>query len=149
MRDVTAGMETHMTGLSIKRVGAYLPLLRLRRRAAAAALRWSGLVGGADGTRAVAGWDEDAVSLAVEAARIACDPSSAPTAVIFASTSSPFLERSHAGLLVDALALPQETRTLDVANSRRCAISMLAAALEGGDKDTLMNASKSSLTCCL
>jgi 3-hydroxy-3-methylglutaryl CoA synthase/uncharacterized OB-fold protein len=120
-----------MPGLSIKRIGAYLPMLRLRRQAASAALGWSGLGGPAKGLRAVAGWDEDAVSMAVEATRMACDPGASPPTLIFASTSAPFLERSHAGLLVDALALPEETRTLDVANSRRCAISALAAALDG------------------
>ena len=120
-----------MAGLSIKRVGAYLPLLRLKRQAASDALRWSGLGGGQAGSRAVAGWDEDPVSLALEAARIALDPRAAPDTLIFASTSAPFLERAHAGVLVDALALTRETRAFDVANSRRCAVSMLAAALEG------------------
>lgn len=135
------GNGTAMTGLSIKRLGAYLPLLRLQRQAAVAALRWSGLGGNQAGLRSVAGWDEDAVSFAVEAARIARDPTSDPATLVFASTSAPFLERSHAGLLVDALALPRETRAFDVANSRRCAVSMLAAALEGpGGRDTLIAA---------
>jgi 3-hydroxy-3-methylglutaryl CoA synthase/uncharacterized OB-fold protein len=123
-----------MTQLSIKRVGGYLPLLRLERQAAAAALRWSGLAGSAAGLRAVAGWDEDAVSFAVEAARIARAPDADPGALIFASTSAPFLERAHAPILVDALGLPRETRAFDVANSRRCAVTVLAAALEGSDR---------------
>jgi 3-hydroxy-3-methylglutaryl CoA synthase/uncharacterized OB-fold protein len=96
--------------------------------------------------RAVVGWDEDAVSLAVEAARIACDPSATPDNLIFASTSAPFLERSHAGLLIDALALPQETRTLDVANSRRCAVSALVAALTGTGGKTLIVAGERRVT---
>ena len=63
---------------------------------------------GARGLRAVAGWDEDALTLAVEAAR-GSKPVD-PMRSIFASTSAPFLERSHATLLVDALALPLATR---------------------------------------
>jgi 3-hydroxy-3-methylglutaryl CoA synthase/uncharacterized OB-fold protein len=136
-----------MAGLSIKRVGAYLPLLRLKRQAASDALRWSGLGGGQAGSRAVAGWDEDAVSLALEAARIALDPVSPPETLIFASTSAPFLERAQAGVLVDALALPRETRAFDVANSRRCAVSMLTAALEAdSDRETLIVAGERRVT---
>ncbi len=40
----------------VRRVGGYLPLLRLDRKAANAALKWSGLVGPRDGKRAVGGW---------------------------------------------------------------------------------------------
>ena len=122
-----------MTAPSIIGMGAYLPLLRLRRRAAVAALAWSGLAGGGTGRRSVAGWDEDAVSMAVEAARPAVAPGSHPRSVVFASTSAPFVERAHAGIVIDALALPRTTRSLDVANSRRCAVSTLASALGGGE----------------
>ena len=53
----------------IAAIGAYAPLLRMDRQAAAKALKFSGLGGRAAGRRAVAGWDEDALTLAVEAAR--------------------------------------------------------------------------------
>ena len=58
-----------MMGRYVHSVGGYLPALRLDRRNAASALRWSGLGGPRDGSRAVAGWDEDALTLAVEATR--------------------------------------------------------------------------------
>ncbi|MFZ2109233.1 MAG: 3-oxoacyl-[acyl-carrier-protein] synthase III C-terminal domain-containing protein [Roseiarcus sp.] len=109
-------------------VGAYAPLLRLDRAAAAKALKFSGLGGRAAGFRAVAGWDEDALTLAVEAARFEVGR---PDAVIFASTSAPFLERSHATLLVDALALDSRTRTNEVSGTRRCAVAALLDALLG------------------
>jgi 3-hydroxy-3-methylglutaryl CoA synthase len=109
-------------------VGAYAPLLRLDRAAAAKALRFSGLTGREHGRRAVAGWDEDVVTMAIESAR-AIGPE--PAAVLFASTSAPFFERSHAGLLIDALALPPRTRGHDVSGSRRCAVSALLEALLG------------------
>jgi hydroxymethylglutaryl-CoA synthase len=112
----------------IAAIGVYAPLLRMDRQAAAKALKFSGLGGRAAGRRAVAGWDEDALTLAVEAARGVAE---APDAVIFASTSAPFIERSHATLLAEALALGADTRTNDVAGSRRCAVAALLSALLG------------------
>ena len=88
------------------------------------------------GFRAVAGWDEDALTLAVEAARVA---PRAPNVAVFASTSAPFIERSHAGLLIDGLGLPSETRGRDVSGSRRCAVSALLDACLG-DGETLVAA---------
>ena len=120
----------------ISAIGAYLPLLRLERPAAAAALRWSGLGGPSRGRRAVAGWDEDALTLGVEAARLAAR-GGAVDEVMFASTSAPFFERAQAPLVVEALALSSRTRSLDVAGSRRCGVSALLRALEGG-RDSLV-----------
>ena len=105
----------------VARVGVYAPLLRLDCAAAARALKFSGLPARRDGSRAVASWDEDALTMAVEAAR----GDGAPDALIFASTSAPFFERLHSTLAVDALGLPRETRSRDVAGSRRCAVSAL------------------------
>lgn len=114
----------------VARTGSYLPLLRLERKAAAAALRWSGLAGLRDGRRAVAGWDEDPLTLAVEAARGAVGETR-PAEVTFASTSAPFYERSQSALLIEALALPDSTRSIDVAGSRRAGVSALLRALDG------------------
>lgn len=86
-----------------------------------------------DGFRAVAGWDEDALTLAVESARAAESPTP-PHELVFASTSAYFTERSQAVLAVEALALPASTRTSDVSGSRRCATSALLRALEGEDE---------------
>jgi 3-hydroxy-3-methylglutaryl CoA synthase len=129
---IVRGSETQMKrDRFVAGIGAYAPLLRLDRGAAAKALKFSGLGGRAAGFRAVAGWDEDALTLAVEAAR---PQHGHPDAVVFASTSAPFIERSHATLLVDALALDPRTRTNDVGGSRRCAVSaMLDALLGRGD----------------
>src|SRR3546814_2858011 len=57
----------------------------------------------------------------------------APGRVGFASTSAPFTDRAHAGLIVDALGLPRATRTIDVSGTRRCAISLLLDTLLAGD----------------
>lgn len=112
----------------VRQVGVYAPLLRLDCAAASRALKFSGLAGRRDGYRAVAGWDEDAITLAVEAARGGLAD---PDALIFASTSAPFFERLQASLIVDALGLPRETRSRDVSGSRRCAVSALLDGLLG------------------
>jgi hydroxymethylglutaryl-CoA synthase len=107
-------------------MGTYAPLFRLEREAASKALKFSGLGSRGAGRRAVAGWDEDPLTLAVEAAR---SIEGRPDTVVFGSTSGPFLERLHATLLVDALSLPSESRARDVSGSRRCAVSALLDAL--------------------
>lgn len=112
---------------SIMAVGGYLPLLRLDRSQAAKSLRHFGLGGRQAGYRAVGGWDEDALTFAAEASRTLVE--SPPAKLTFASTSAPFIDRSHAALLVDALALPRATRTADSAGTRRCAVSALLDAL--------------------
>jgi len=112
----------------VRSVGAYLPLLRLERKAASAALSWSGLGGPRTGRRSVAGWDEDALTLAVEAARLAMGDESV-RGVVFASTSAPFRERLQAGIIIDALGLPADTDAADIAGSRRCGVSALRLAL--------------------
>ncbi|MFM6832362.1 MAG: hypothetical protein ACKOVA_18795, partial [Novosphingobium sp.] len=74
-------MTFGITGL-----GGYLPSLRLDRKAASRELPWSGLPMPSAGSRAVASWDEDALTMAVEAARGLC-ADVAPSALRFASTS--------------------------------------------------------------
>jgi hydroxymethylglutaryl-CoA synthase len=108
-------------------ISGYLPLLRLDRAEASKALRFSGLGGRASGHRATAGWDEDPVTLALEAARHL--PVVGVGRLCFASTSAPFFERGHAPLIVDALSLPPSVRTSDVSGTRRCAVSALLDAL--------------------
>lgn len=90
-------------------------------------MRFSGLGGRASGHRAVAGWDEDPVTLAVEAARTL----PAPAKLVFASTSAPFTEREHATLVAAGLGLPESIRTGDVAGCRRCGVGALLDALLG------------------
>lgn len=118
-----------MTERFISAVGGYLPLLRFERSAGAAALKFAGLGGRAPGRRAVAGWDEDPVTLAAEAARSMTE--NAPDQLIFASTSAPFFERSQAALMVDALGMPRGTRSNDVSGSRRCGVAAVLDALLG------------------
>ena len=85
----------------INSAAGYLPLLRMDRKSGTAALRWAGLGGSGKGSRTVAGWDEDVLTMAVEAARGLESPP--PDKLILASTSAYFVDRSLAGIAIDAL----------------------------------------------
>ena len=125
-----------MTGITS--YGAYIPRLRLQRKAVAQANAWfaPGLVAGAKGERAMANWDEDAVTMAVEAARD-CLPAEDPIAdrafvdaVYFASTTMPFADRQNAGIVAGALSLPEAISSYDVGASQRAGTSAMVAALD-------------------
>ncbi|MFM5884109.1 MAG: OB-fold domain-containing protein [Novosphingobium sp.] len=121
-------------------IGGYLPLLRLDRKLAAKGLAWSGLAMPRSGHRGVAGWDEDPLTMAVEAAR---DLAAVPcTALRFASTSAYFTDRAQSALLLEALALPAATRTSDHAGSRRAGTTALLDALLGGKAELIAASEK-------
>lgn len=131
--------------------GAWLPRARLQRTEIANAHAWlaPGLKGLAKGERTTANWDEDAVTMAVEAVRDALeghDPADVG-GVWMASTSFPFLDRQNAGIVADALALPREIVTLDLASSQRSGTAALAVALRaagGFDKPLVVVAADRS-----
>ncbi len=120
-----------MAEACLKSISGYLPLLRFDRKVARNELRWSGMGGSGRGRRAVAGWDEDALTMAVEAARGTLGAGE-PESVTFASTSSPFSDRSMAGVMAEALRLGPTLMVQDVANSRRAAVTALLKAFNGG-----------------
>ena len=109
----------------------YLPILRFDRAVARAELKWAGLGGAGRGLRATAGWDEDALTLAVEAARSLAPDGPDTAQITFVSTSAPFLDRSQAGVLAEALALPNTALMHDASGCRRAATSALIRALRG------------------
>ena len=116
--------------------GAYLPRARLQRQAIAAANSWfaPGLRGLAKGERATCNWDEDSLTMAVEAARdcmINFDRD-ALAQLVLASTTLPFDDRQNAGVVANALQLKSALRTLDATGSLRAGSSALANALDGG-----------------
>ena len=125
-----------MAQASLKSVSAYLPLLRFDRKVARGELRWAGMGGSGKGRRAVAGWDEDALTMAVEAARMAFSESSVDS-VVFASTSTPFRDRAMAGLVAEALRLDPGIAALDAAGSRRAAVTALMKALRGNGSELI------------
>lgn len=122
--------------VGITGVGGYLPQLRLARSLAARELAWTGLPLPRSGHRAVAAWDEDALTMAVEAARGLLG-SDVPGALRFASTSAWYTDRAQSAIALDALALPRTVRTADAANCRRAGTGALLDALLAGADDII------------
>jgi 3-hydroxy-3-methylglutaryl CoA synthase/uncharacterized OB-fold protein len=111
--------------------GTYIPYSRITRAA----------LGGGRGERAVAGYDEDSVSLAVEAAREAVAGASGIDTLLFATTSLPYVEKLGAATIHAACNLPEGVTSLDLAGSTRAG---LGALLAGAD---LAAAGRTALVC--
>ena len=113
----------------------YAPRLRLERSAVFEQHRWMapGLKSLARGQRTMANWDEDAVTMAVEAGRalLAASPVSdaVSTELTLASTTLPFADRLNAGIVAAALGLTADAVVRDVASSARAALTELVASL--------------------
>ncbi len=111
----------------------YLPRLRLERSAVLAQHAWMapGLRGLAKGRRCMASWDEDPVTMAVEAGRrlLQAWPGGEPAGVTLVSTSLPFADRLNAAIVAAAVGVPAEMPVRDVASSPRAALGELAGAL--------------------
>ena len=119
--------------IGIVSYGAYLPRLRLNRKHMAAANAWmdSALLAYGKGERTMANWDEDSITMAVEAARdcLTGQDRRSIQALYFASKSLPFADRQNATIVATALNLSEELATLDVTASQKAATSGLLAAL--------------------
>lgn len=124
--------------IGITAYGAYIPRRRLQRRAIAQANAWiaPNLVSGAKGERAMANWDEDAVTMAFEAGRD-CVPASDPVkdrahvdGIYLASTTLPYADRQNAGIVAAALGLGENISSIDYASSQRAGASAMISALD-------------------
>ncbi|MEN2977789.1 3-oxoacyl-[acyl-carrier-protein] synthase III C-terminal domain-containing protein (plasmid) [Tistrella bauzanensis] len=123
--------------------GAYVPRLRLSRQAIATAHRW--MTGGpprATGHRAFCSWDEDSVTMAVEAARDALAGAAGRHAVVssltLASTTLPYADFSNAGQVAAALDLDPSIRADDRTGSQRAATTALIDAFTQARDGTLI-----------
>lgn len=123
-----------------------MPRLRMERAAIAAAHRWMApsLRSLGKGQRAFCSWDEDSVTMGVEAARdLARGHGLAGVGrLLFASTSMPFADLQNASLVHGALGLADSVRTLDIGQSQRAGTAALLEALTTeGDDEALVVAS--------
>jgi len=121
-----------MVGLT--RLRSYVPRRRLDRALIAKA--WGGR---ASGTRAVAGVDEDALTMAVEAGGLCVDDASMRDVdgVYFASTSAPYLEKQVASMVATALDCRRDVVVADFAGSTRAGLAALRSALDAVAAGTL------------
>jgi 3-hydroxy-3-methylglutaryl CoA synthase len=125
-----------MSDIGIKSYAAYIPRLRMDRASIAATHAWAlpGLRGSAKGERAFCSWDEDTITMSVEAVRH-CHGAHEPAgvrALTFASTTPVFADLQNASLVVTAAGLPDTVSTLDATGSLRAATSAVIRAFEGG-----------------
>jgi hydroxymethylglutaryl-CoA synthase len=108
--------------------GAYIPIYRLSRDMPW--LTWGGLPVG--GERSVANFDEDSITMAVEAGNNCLQGFNRDEvdALFLASTTTPYKEKQCAGIVAEALDLQRNIRTADFTNSLRSATIAMRAAMD-------------------
>jgi 3-hydroxy-3-methylglutaryl CoA synthase len=104
----------------IVRYGSYVPYFRLQRAA----------MGAGKGERAVASFDEDSVSMAVEAARDAVRGGVAIDAILFATTSPAYAEKLNTATIQAALDLPETLASFELGGSTRMGLAGLLLGLD-------------------
>ena len=107
--------------------GAYVPMYRLSREVIGKI--WGGRAGG---EKAVANYDEDSLTMAVEAGRDCLrgiDPKTIDL-LYFASTTFPYREKQSAATIAVALDLKRDLLTVDFGNSLRSGTNAIQSALD-------------------
>jgi 3-hydroxy-3-methylglutaryl CoA synthase len=120
--------EQSSTRASVVRAGGYIPATRIARSAIAAI--WGSPA--IPGERALAAVDEDAVTMAVEAATncLYDFDRSQIDAVYLATTSAPYAQKQTAAIVASALDLRYDVVTSDFGDSLRAATLALRAAAD-------------------
>jgi 3-hydroxy-3-methylglutaryl CoA synthase len=125
---------TLSTTRGITSFGAFVPRRRLQRAAIAAAHAWAfpALKGLAKGERSMCGWDEDAITMAVEAGRDCLRGHAAGEVVTLtlASTTAPYADLNNAVFVGAALRLPSSVSATEAGGSTRAGLSALIAACQ-------------------
>ena len=128
--------------IGIVSMGVHIPIYRLSRDEIARA--WGTRGGG--GEKAVAGYDEDSITMAVAAALDCMKPNKPPAdGLFFATTTSPYREKLAATVIASAVDLPRECRTADFTDSLRAATIAMNSAIDsvrsGAAKNIIVTAS--------
>ncbi|MBV1901703.1 MAG: hypothetical protein KUG56_08525, partial [Kordiimonadaceae bacterium] len=120
------------TEIGIKSYGSYIPSLRLDRREIIKSVGWAnpGQFAHGKGQRAVCDFDEDTITMAVEAARRVIPKSGSThiSALVIGSTTLPFADRLNASVISTALGLDDALESFDVTGSQRAGTSALRLA---------------------
>ena len=139
--------------IGISSYGGFVPRYRINRMTIVAAVGWFNPVtlGAASGEKAVANYDEDAITMNV-AACIDClrgRDRAKLDGLYAASTTFPYLERENAGIISAALDLKPAIRSADFRDSTKAGTGALLAAIDavksGEAKNILVGASDSRL----
>jgi hydroxymethylglutaryl-CoA synthase len=117
-------------------IAGYVPHWRLARSAVSDLFG----TGGGRGSRAVAGHDEDATTMGVEAARLALRGASgsAPSAIWLATATPPYLDKTNAATIHAALRQPAGVGAFDFGGALRSGTGALSAALSGAGSGTVL-----------
>jgi 3-hydroxy-3-methylglutaryl CoA synthase len=128
--------------IGIRSLGIFIPRARIARAAIADAHAWAlpGLKSLGRGERAFCSWDEDPITLGVQAARhCLAGRAEVPHSVSLASTTAPFADLQNAAILCQALRLAETVTAQDAAGSTRAGLRTLVQALEAdGDAPALV-----------
>jgi 3-hydroxy-3-methylglutaryl CoA synthase len=124
-----------------------VPKRRLQRAAIAAAHAWSfpALKALGKGERSMCSWDEDAITMAVEAGRDCLRETSvsAISGLTLASTTAPYADLNNAVLVAAALRLPPTVSAADIGGSTRAGLTaVIRACRTAGEGDSLVIASE-------
>lgn len=116
-----------MAGIGITSIAAYIPRYRLSLDEIGRMWRAKG----GQGERAVAGYDEDPVTMSVAAA-LDCLKGSrlSPDSLYFATTTAPYREKQNAAIIAGALDAGRNCYTADFTNSLRAGTSALKTAVD-------------------
>jgi 3-hydroxy-3-methylglutaryl CoA synthase len=133
-----------MSDIGITAFGAYVPRLRITRASIAAAHGWMapGLKAQAKGSRAFKSWDEDPITMAVEAIRDAAGTAGLANfdALRLASTNFPYADLQSASIVASALGAPATIASSDVGGSQRAGTSALLQALRTAERSMVVAA---------
>jgi len=113
--------------VGITSIGAYVPIYRLNREEIGKTWGARSLLG----TKAVAGYDEDSVTMAV-AATLDCMKRGhgEVTGLFLATTTAPYKEKQAAAIIASAADMPRESHTADFTNSLRSSTIALKSAVD-------------------
>jgi 3-hydroxy-3-methylglutaryl CoA synthase/NAD(P)-dependent dehydrogenase (short-subunit alcohol dehydrogenase family)/putative sterol carrier protein len=119
--------------IGIRAYGGYIPRYRLDRMSIFQSMGWlqPAVVALAQGEKAICNWDEDSLTMAVEANRdclMGVDRQSID-ALYLCSTTLPFADRLNAGILKTVLQLKDDIHALDLTASLRAGTSGIINAL--------------------
>ncbi len=129
--------------IGIKNYGAYIPIFRMNK--SVIGKMWAKSAG--SGEKAVANWDEDSMTMAIEAC-LDClrgHDRDSIDGIIFASTTPPYREKLTASFMRKVLELKSDTFTADMCNSPRAGAMGLKVAMDAvkadGNRNYLVSAS--------
>lgn len=121
--------------IGVTSYGAYIPRYRINRFLIFQNMGWFNPVTMAlagSGEKAVANYDEDALTMATAAAMNCIDDGNRDgiDGLFLGSTTLPYQERSNAGIIAAALDLPDEIRSADITGTMRSGTGAVLAALD-------------------